>query len=48
VGAVAGERDIEEHHAEETPRPQPAPNVQDPNPNAPPETTGSTTGGSGS
>jgi lysylphosphatidylglycerol synthetase-like protein (DUF2156 family) len=43
VGAVAGERDIEEHKAEETPRPEERPNTQDPNPNAPPETTGSST-----
>ncbi len=45
VGAVAGERDIEEHETEEqeTPRPETRPNTQDPNPDAPPETTGGTT-----
>jgi uncharacterized membrane protein (DUF485 family) len=47
VGAIAGERDIEEHeteaHETETPPPETRPNTQDPNPNAPPETTGGTT-----
>jgi hypothetical protein len=47
VGAVSGERDIEEHEAEErgteSPRPETRPNTQDPNPDAPPETTGGTT-----
>ena len=47
VGAVAGERDIEEHESEahetESPRPETRPNTQDPNPDAPPETTGDTT-----
>jgi len=47
VGAVAGEREVDEHAEEspepETPRPETRPNTQDPNPEAPPETTGGTT-----
>jgi hypothetical protein len=47
VGAVAGEREIEEHeteaHETEAPRPETRPNTQDPNPDAPPETTADTT-----
>jgi hypothetical protein len=50
VGAVAGERDVEEHHTEEAPRPREAPNTDNPNPNNDQGggTTGDTTTGSGS
>jgi hypothetical protein len=43
VGAVAGERDVEEHHSEESPEPERRPNAQDTNPD---EQEGGTTGSS--
>jgi hypothetical protein len=48
VGAVAGERDVEEHHSEQTPRPKEAPNTDNPNPNNDQGggSTGDTTAGS--
>jgi hypothetical protein len=48
VGAVAGERDTEEHHSEEVTRPKDAPNTDNPNPNNDQGggSTGDTTAGS--